>query len=260
MCSGCLSRRSLLAAPAFMPFVRAPAAAPRGTTGGAPRGTPSDAPIEPRRRLANPPTDRLVVALTLDACPGAFDLRIATALVESRIPATIFATDLWLKRNPSGLAFLLAHPDLFGIENHGEKHIPPVLGQRTIYGIPVAGDLATIQREVTQGAAAIAAATGTPTHWYRAATGYYSPSAIPAIQQLGFAIGGYSLNADGGASLPAASVAHRIARAISGDIIVAHINQPKRSSGAGVVAGVQELQRSGATFLRLDQLADTAVA
>src|SRR5271166_6807709 len=142
MCRFCLSRRTLLAAPTILPLMRASAAT-------------VDTPMEPRMRLAHPPPDRLVVALTLDACPGDFDERIATALVESGIPATIFATGLWLRRNPAGLAFLLAHRDLFGIENHGELHIPPVLGQGKIYGIPVAGDLATVRREVAQGAASI---------------------------------------------------------------------------------------------------------
>ena len=80
---------------------------------------------------------------------------------------------------------------------------------------------------------------------------------MPAIHQLGFGIAGYSLNADEGASLPAHSVAERIAKATNGEVIVAHINQPYRSSGAGVVAGVSELQRRGASFLRLDQLAAT---
>ena len=242
MCCLCLSRRILLAATAILPL------APVGVA------TARDAPVEPRMRLAGPPPDRLVVALTLDACPGDFDERIATALVEVGIPATIFATGLWLRRNPAGLAFLLAHRDLFGIENHGELHIPPVLGRGKIYGIPVAGDLATVQREVIQGAASIGAATGTAPRWYRAATGHYSPAAIPEIQQLGFGIAGYSLNADAGASLPARSVAHRIAGATNGEVIVAHINQPYRPSGEGVIAGLTELQRRGASFLRLDRL------
>ena len=208
-------------------------------------------------RLANAPSDRLLVALTFDACPGAFDQRIADALVAASIQATIFVTDLWMRWNPAGLAFLLAHRDLFAIENHGERHIPPVLGHGTIFGIAIAGDLPTVRHEVTAGAAAIAKASGAMPRWYRAATGFYSPSVIPDIQQLGFGIGGYSLNADAGASLPAHSVAQRIAAAASGDIIVAHINQPSRPSGAGVVPGIQALQRRGASFVRLDQLAAT---
>jgi peptidoglycan/xylan/chitin deacetylase (PgdA/CDA1 family) len=219
-----------------------------------------DRPVEPVRRLANVPSDRLVVALTFDACPGAFDQRIADALVADGIPATIFVTKLWLQRNPAGLTFLLAHADLFALENHGELHIPPVLGRSTIFGIPVAGDLATINREVTAGATAITAATNAAPRWYRAATGYYTPSVIPYIEQLGFGIGGYSLNADAGASLPARSVARRIAAATNGDVIVAHINQPTRPSGDGVVAGIKALQGRGASFVRLDKLVPNDLA
>ena len=240
MCRLCLSRRTLLAGPAILPLVPASAAT-------------VDMPMEPHMRLADPPPDRLVVALTLDACPGQFDERIATALVENGIPATIFVTDLWLVRNPAGLAFLQAHRDLFGIENHGELHIPPVLGHGRIYGISVAGDLVTVRREVTLGAAAISIATGIAPRWYRGATGHYSPSVIPAIQRIGCGIAGYSLNADAGASLPAHSVAARIEKVTNGEVIVAHINQPYRPSGLGVVAGVMELQRRGASFCRLDQ-------
>jgi hypothetical protein len=81
-----------------------------------------------------------------------------------------------------------------------------------------------------------------------------------AIQDLGFGIAGYSLNADVGASLPARNVADRIVNATNGEVIVAHINQPDRPSGLGVVAGIRELQRRGASFLRLDQLATTDFA
>lgn len=238
MCRYWLSRRTLLAVSPILPVLP----------------VRPERPIEPFRRLANIPPDRLVVALTFDACPGGFDQRIADALVADGIPATMFVTKLWLRRNLAGLAFLLARPDLFALENHGELHIPPVLGRGAIFGIPVAGDLATIGHEVTAGATAITAATGTTPHWYRAATGYYTPSVIPHIEQLGFGVGGYSLNADAGASLPAHRVAQRIGAASNGDIVVAHINQPTRPSGDGVVAGIKELQRRGATFVRFDKL------
>jgi peptidoglycan/xylan/chitin deacetylase (PgdA/CDA1 family) len=216
-----------------------------------------DAPVEPRIRLANVPADQRIVALTLDCCPGAFDARIATVLVAERIPATIFITWLWMRRNPEGLALLTSHPELFAIENHGELHIPPVLGNRTIFGIRVAGDLPAIRREIEGGAQAIHTATGAVPHWYRAATGFYTPSVIPEIETMGFAIGGYSLSADLGASLPATQVAARMANARSGDVIVAHLNQPLRPSGLGVVEGLRALQRQGVTFARLDQVATT---
>lgn len=237
MCRLFLSRRSLLAMPAALPIAAA-----------------YDVPVEPRMRLNDRYLGRLTVALTLDACPGAFDQRIAQALIKNAIPATIFATALWMRRNPAALTLLLAHRELFAIENHGALHLPPVLGAGSVYDIPVAGNLEAIDREVTGGAAAILAATSAAPSWYRGATGHYSPAAITAIRQWGCAIAGYSLNADAGASLPARSVAARIAAAATGDVIVAHINQPHRPSGSGVVAGVLELQRRGARFVRLDHV------
>lgn len=228
MCPACLARRAVLAAIPTLGMTRA------------------DAPIEPRLRLPGP-----AIALTLDACPGGFDPRIAELLIARRIPATIFATGLWLRNNAAPLALLRAHPDLFVLENHGARHLPPVLGTARIFGLPVAGTRAAIAAEIAEGAAAITQATGRRPAWYRAATGFYSPDVLPDIRAQGFAIAGYSLNADQGASLPAATVAARIARAAPGEVIVAHINQPHRDSGQGVAHGIQALHAAGAVFARL---------
>jgi peptidoglycan/xylan/chitin deacetylase (PgdA/CDA1 family) len=236
------SRRQVLAAPALFGLA------------GASSALAGEAMLEPVMRLVRRPGDPFAVALTLDACSGLFDRRIADALVDARIPATLFVTGLWLRRNAEALAFLLGHRDLFAIENHGDRHLPPVLGHRRIFGIETAGDLDDVRRDVVGGARDIADATGRAPRWYRAATGFYSPEALAEIRRLGFDIGGYSLTADMGASLPAAAVAHRIATAANGEVIVAHVNQPRRPSGAGVAAGVLRLAASGARFVRLGGL------
>ena len=243
MCGHCLSRRGL-AGLALAALARPARAAP-------------DAPVEPRMRLADPPAGQRTIALTFDLCPGAFDMRIASVLIAQRIPATLFVTEVWMRRNPEPLKLLLAHPDLFWLQNHGQWHLPPILGDRTIFGLRVAGDMATINREVTEGARAIQAASGIAPRWYRAAAGFYTPSVIPRIEALGFAIGAYTYSADAGASLPAARVAARMAAARDGDVIVAHLNQPLRSSGAGVAEGLLLLQREDTVFVRLDQVKTT---
>jgi len=234
------SRRTLLGATAGVVFAR--------------RADASERLIEPTMRLARLASGVPEIALTFDACPGAFDWRIAETLVALGTPATIFVTGRWMRLNPSGLAYLLAHRDIFALENHGEWHIPPVLGPRRVFGLAAAGDLDTVRREVTRGAADIESAAGVTPRWYRAATGYYSRAAMETILDLGYGLAGYSLNADMGASLPSKAVEGRIARAVSGDVIVAHINQPRRSSGQGVVAGLRALQARGARFVRLDRL------
>jgi len=213
-------------------------------------GTPRHGLLEPVLRVATAGAPGQV-AVTLDACPGHFDPRVATALVAHKIPATIFVTAIWMKWNRDGLAYFLAHPDIFTLENHGAKHLPPVLGTTPVYGLPVAGTLPAIRTEIIDGAVAISDATGRMPLWYRGAAGLYSPEAIPFIEALGVKIAGYSLNSDQGASLPAASVAKRIAAARDGDVIEGHINQPKRSSGAGIAEGLVALQAQGLQFVRL---------
>jgi peptidoglycan/xylan/chitin deacetylase (PgdA/CDA1 family) len=218
-----------------------------------------DAVVEPAMRLALPDGAPRSVALTLDACSGGTDRRIVDALIALSVPATVFVTGLWLRGNAEAFALMRGRPDLFSLQNHGEQHLPPVLGHVREYGLAVAGTLDAVCHEVARGAELIAEAGAPPPRWYRGAAGLYSPEAVDAIAAMDVRIAGYSLNADAGASLPAASVARRLAAARSGDVIVAHVNQPHRPSGAGVAEGVAALKQSGVSFVRLGDVPTTAL-
>ena len=207
--------------------------------------------IEPVMRLSPSHIGAGRVALTLDACGGATDGRILDALVENRIPATIFITGLWLKHNAGALAVMRAHPDLFELEDHGARHRPAVDVPARIYGIRAAGSAAAVMEEVEGGADALESAGGSAPHWFRGATAKYDASAMTLIGKLGFRIAGYSLNADGGSLLGAATTERRVAKAKDGDVIIAHINQPTHAAGAGLVKGLLELKAKGVTFVRL---------
>jgi peptidoglycan/xylan/chitin deacetylase (PgdA/CDA1 family) len=206
--------------------------------------------VEPKLHLSghhSQPT----VALTFDACMGATDTRILDALVEKRIPATIFVTGRWLKHNPSAFATLLAHPELFEIEDHGAMHVPAVDRPMSIYGIKTAGSPEAVRHEVGGGAAAIVAAGGGQPKWYRDATAIYSPSAMSEIRAMGYRIGGYSINGDGGSLLGVDATVRAFSSAKDGDVIIAHINQPTHKAGEGVVKGIEALQKRGFQFVRL---------
>jgi peptidoglycan/xylan/chitin deacetylase (PgdA/CDA1 family) len=249
MCGACISRRAFALGAAALPLA-----------GGAARAHEAgDAVVDVRMRLAVGADEPPAVALTLDACGGRFDERIAEALVESNTPATIFVTGIWMRANPVGLRFLLAHSDLFALENHGQRHVPAVLGEERIFGIPVAGTMAAVEREVMEGAVSVTTATGRRPAWYRSATARYSVSVIPEIRRLGFQVAGYSLNADAGAVLGADRVTARIAKAANGDVILAHFNKPDRPSGPGIAVGMAELRRRGMRFVRLDQVSGAGV-
>jgi peptidoglycan/xylan/chitin deacetylase (PgdA/CDA1 family) len=194
-----------------------------------------------------------VVALTLDACGGGFDAELANFLMEHRIRATIFATRRWIRRNPYGLAFLKAHADLFDIEDHGANHLPAVIGaDRSVYGLAGVADLKQLKREVSGGADAVKAATGSAPRWYRGATGEYDPEALKTIEAMGYKVAGFSVNADSGATLAKKQIVGRLNKVRSGDIIIAHLNKPESDTGKGMAEGLQLLLDHGFRFVKLN--------
>jgi peptidoglycan/xylan/chitin deacetylase (PgdA/CDA1 family) len=207
--------------------------------------------LEPALHLPAFSTTHPRVAVTLDACSGDVDHRILDLLVEQAIPVTVFVTERWLINNAPSVAILAAHPDLFDIEDHGRYHVPAVTGTEKPYGITPAGTLAAVDDEVLGGARAIEAAFGHKPHWFRGATALYTQDALDEIAQLGFDIAGFSLNADYGASASAKVAAARVSSAHDGDVIIAHINQPRRASGAGIAKGLLDLKARGYQFVQL---------
>jgi peptidoglycan/xylan/chitin deacetylase (PgdA/CDA1 family) len=195
------------------------------------------------------------VALTLDACSGAYDEDLVQFLIRNRIPATLFVTKRWLVSNPYAVSVLKANLDLFEIEDHGEKHIPPVIGRgRKIYGIAGQPDLLHLQREVLEGARAIEQIIGVHPKWYRGATAMYDPQAIEKIKEMGFEIAGFSVNADAGATLPQKQIEQRLAKVKSGDVIIAHMNKPQGFSAEALSVGLLQLLRQGFVFVRLNDV------
>ena len=212
-------------------------------------------PIEIHDRLIAVAPFAKNVALTLDACSGKFDIDLIDFLIRNRVPATIFATKKWLDHNPLGVSVIKAHLDLFDVEDHGENHIPAVIGAgRKVYGIPGEPDLIHLRREVTEGARAITEMIGVPPHWYRGATAEYDPQAITEIKAIGYKIAGFSLNADAGATLSKRAIEDRLKHVKNGDVIIAHMNKPASDTAEGLSSGLIQLLKNGFIFVRLDNV------
>lgn len=206
--------------------------------------------VEPHMRLAGSAvTPR--VALTLDACDGHADRRILDLLLSERIAATIFVAGPWLARNPDAFAELLAHPDLIEIGNHGARHRAAVEDSEVLWGVRAAGSAEALEAEVRGGADLLIAAGAPRPAWFRGATALYSPEALRLVAALGYRVAGFSLNGDQGAGLSAGATRARIAAADDGAVIIAHVNQPGRSAGAGVAEGLRALKAKGVGFVRL---------
>lgn len=218
-----------------------------------------DKPIEIHDRLvpeaaSGKPEPVKRVALTLDACTGRFDYDLIEFLIVNRIPATIFATKKWLDENPFGVSIIKAHLNLFDVENHGENHIPAVIGKgRKVYGIPGEPDVVHLRREVAEGARSIEEIIGVTPRWYRGATAEYDPQAIAEIERMGYKIAGFSVNADAGATLNKVAIEERLKHVKSGDVIIAHMNRPSSDTAEGLSVSIKYLQGKGFIFVRLDQ-------
>lgn len=212
-------------------------------------------PYEIRHRLdTGSPGHAQDVALTLDACGGAYDRELIATLLRLQVPATIFATRRWIYANQPAMRELLAHPALFEIENHGDEHVPALLGAG-VYGLHGAHDAAGIEKEVTGGARTIVQATGRAPGWYRAAGAVYDAPGERIIVRLGYRIAGFSLNADDGGTLGAASVARRLRQVQPGDIVIAHLNRPASGLAEGLAEVLPELLARRLRFVKLSQAA-----
>ena len=214
-----------------------------------------EGPVEVHQVLDLPSagTDK-VVAMTLDACGGGFDRDLIQLLIDHRVPATIFATKRWLDHNPSGLALIKAHSDLFEVEDHGARHVPAVIGMdRRVYGILGHPDIAHLQAEVTGGAEAVGKATGVAPRWYRAATAEYDPDALTAIADMGFKVAGFSLNVDDGATLDKEAIVIRMRRIKRGDILIAHMNRPNSDTAEALAEILPSLLEQGYRFVKLGE-------
>ena len=104
---------------------------------------------------------------------------------------------------------------------------------------------------MSQGAQAVERATGSKPRWYRGATALYDPKALGDIEAMGYRIAGFSVNADAGATLSASGVAARIRAAMSGYILIAHVNRPRSATAEGLAQGLSELQARGYRFVLL---------
>lgn len=209
--------------------------------------------IEPKLSFAPPSAGVPTVALTLDACSGKVDWRIIDTLIAQHIKATIFVTGRWIAANPQALGTLVAHPDLFELEDHGLNHIPAIVGSAHPYGLLPAGTVAGVKAEVEGGAERLRRVAGVEARWYRGAAALYTADAMAAITSEGLRVAGFSLNADFGASVSQRMAAQRMQLARSGDVIIAHVNQPDRPAGAGIAEGIIALKQKGFRFVTLSE-------
>ncbi|CAM4004001.1 Polysaccharide deacetylase [Roseateles saccharophilus] len=147
---------------------------------------------------------------------------------------------------------LLAHPDLFELEDHGTSHVPAVIGTgRRVYGIAAEPDAAHLEEEVSGAAQAIRSLTGRAPVFFRGATAIYDAQSMQIIRSMGYQVAGFSVNADAGATLSEAQISARLRAVQPGDIVIAHMNKPAGSTAEAFAATLPSLLAKGYRFVTL---------
>lgn len=191
--------------------------------------------------LSRLPADAGGAVLTLDYCGGPggreTDHTILDLLRERGVPATLFLNSRWIAGHQA-LAQEMADEPLFEIANHGTQHLPLSVIGRSAYGIPGTAGPGEVYDEIMVNTAIISDLTGKPPRFFRSGTAHLDEIASQICLALGQTPTGFSINGDAGATYPAHLVTQELARAQSGDIIIAHGNQPAAGTGEGLAAAL----------------------
>ena len=190
------------------------------------------------------------IALTFDACNGAYDQALIDTLKEHRVPATLFLAQPWITEHADVTRELAADP-LFRLENHGTRHLPLTVNGAAAYGIPGTYSPAEAIAEI-EGNAATLAQYGVAATWFRAGTAHYDDVAVRIATDGGVKIAGFSVNGDRGATASAAEVAAALQQAPDGAIVLAHMNHPSSGTASGVRTALTHLRSESVRFTFLD--------
>ncbi|WP_427169901.1 polysaccharide deacetylase family protein [Arthrobacter sp. 92] len=192
------------------------------------------------------------VALTLDFCGGnggsGADLALLSALQQQRVPATLFLNSRWVNANQS-LTRDLALDPLFEIANHGTSHKPLSVTGKSAYGIPGTRNTGEVYDEIMISDARLADLTGRRPRFFRPGTAFMDDVAVEIVRALGIIPVGFSVNGDGGATFPAATVTREVSRARAGDVVICHGNHPGGGTTPGLVRALAAMKDRGETFV-----------
>jgi peptidoglycan/xylan/chitin deacetylase (PgdA/CDA1 family) len=196
------------------------------------------------------PTADKVVALTFDGCEGRgkpawFDPTIVATLEREQVPATLFVTGLFARRNAAELARVAASP-LIEVENHSWDH-PQHMEQLSAE---------QVRTQVTETDTVIAAITGRHPRFFRFPAGNYDADTLAAVEGTGHRVVHWSWESgDPAPGLePARLKSWVLSKVGAGDILIFHINGRAPATAKALPEMLAELKRRGYRFVRLDEV------
>lgn len=199
-------------------------------------------------------TDKREMALTFDACGGAYgsgyDEELISFLKEENIPATLFINERWIHTNEE-LFLQLADNPLFQIENHGTAHAPLSVNGGEAWGIEATDSVQVAHDEIMTNHKTVQTLTGINMTLFRSGTAYYDEVAVELAEALGYTVVNFDILGDAGATYSAAQVKQALLQAESGSIALLHMNQPTSGTSEGVQQAIPLLREQGFEFVLL---------
>ncbi|WP_161539660.1 polysaccharide deacetylase family protein [Paramagnetospirillum kuznetsovii] len=199
--------------------------------------------------LPGPGRDK-VVALTFDGCegrgaPALLDQSIVTVLEAERVPATLFVTGLFARRNAEGLKRLAASQGV-EVENHSFDH--PQHMERL--------DGPAIRKQIEDADRLIEEVTGRKPRFFRFPAGNYDPASLAAVEGTGKTVVHWSFaSGDPVRGLTPAHLRDYVLSKIRpGAILIFHINGRAPATAEALPGILAELRKRGYRFARLDEV------
>lgn len=187
------------------------------------------------------------VALTFDACesktPAFLDHGISDFLVAKRIPFTIFVTGRFARHNGDALA-ALGKLDFVELENHSmthDNHMERMSDQ-------------AIRQELADADAALFAASGRHSRYFRFPAGNYDARSLAVAEQAGYKVVHWSFaSGDPGKSVTPEHLTDWVLyKTKPGNILIFHINGRGWSTARALPGIIAALEKKGYSFTRLD--------
>jgi peptidoglycan/xylan/chitin deacetylase (PgdA/CDA1 family) len=194
-----------------------------------------------------PTGNQKLVALTFDACesrtPAFLDEGIRDVLVSRKIPFTIFVTGRFARHNGEALAEL-GKLDFVELENHSmnhDNHMERMSDE-------------AIRKELSDADAALYAASGRHSHYFRFPAGNHDARSLAVVEQAGYKVVHWSFaSGDPMRGLKADKLTDWVLeKTRPGSILIFHINGRGWSTAEALPGIIEALQKKGYGFTRLD--------
>jgi peptidoglycan/xylan/chitin deacetylase (PgdA/CDA1 family) len=190
------------------------------------------------------------VALTFDACESKtaayFDMSILNYLIENKIPASIFLSGRFARRNEAEIKEIAAKYPFIEFENHSmnhNNHMERLSDKKVI-------------SEVADNEKLVASITGRKPAYFRFPAGNYNQHDLDLVNGLGLKVVHWTYaSGDPDKNITAPALENEINTMTKpGNILIFHINGRGWSTGKALPEIVKDLKAKGYTFVRLEDV------